>query len=259
MGETGDEVIDEEDPVTADSDNEDVSEEEFKKRALLMKEKKITFQRASNINHKEMTTFQHIQIALGIYWYKNKIKREKYSKVFPWLYVGDKTMAANLTFLAGQGFTHILNVTKEVKNYFGEKFVYLRLSVADKENENLSVRYTKAFQFIQRVVASKGKLFVHCTAGSSRAPAIVIAYLIAIRKIPLFDALEYMTAVRTCVCPNLGFLYQLAELEAKEGMGSSVLYNKRWDKMYDFNKLRRGMNLERRATAGERILMAQRV
>ena len=81
-----------------------------------------------------------------------------------------------------------------------------------------------------------------------------MAYLIAVRKIALLDALDYVTAIRTCVGPNLGFLYQLAELEAKEGYGSSVLYHRRWEKMYDFNQLRRSVTLERRKTVGMGIV-----
>jgi hypothetical protein len=46
----------------------------------------------------------------------------------------------------------------QIKNYFPDKFVYLRLPFEDKEEENMSSRYNKAFSFIQRVVAAKGKV-----------------------------------------------------------------------------------------------------
>lgn len=34
----------------------------------------------------------------------------------------------------------------------------MRLPIEDKEDEDLSSRYNKAFSFIQRVVAAKGKV-----------------------------------------------------------------------------------------------------
>ena len=112
-GGSGDDLI-EEDPVTANSDDEDMSEEEFKKRALLMKEKKITATRGSRTHHRHLTAWRRLALSISIYWFKNQIKREKCSQILPWLFLGDKLTAGNMTFLIGQGFTHIMNVTKEV-------------------------------------------------------------------------------------------------------------------------------------------------
>jgi protein-tyrosine phosphatase len=60
------------------------------------------------------------------------------------------------------------------------------------------------------------QVYVHCNAGASRAPAMVMAYLISVRKISLIDAYEYMQSVRILVQPNKHFLYQLAELEVRQ-------------------------------------------
>jgi hypothetical protein len=108
-----DDVLEDEDPETPDID-EDLNQEEFKKRALDMKEKKVVFQRGSRVIHEPLTSFQRVLRTAGIYWKKDKIKRDKYSRILPWMYLGDRSMAANLNFLVGQGFTHILNVSKEV-------------------------------------------------------------------------------------------------------------------------------------------------
>jgi hypothetical protein len=56
-------------------------------------------------------------------------------------------------------------VLMQIKNYFPDKFVYLRLPFEDKEEENMSSRYNKAFSFIQRVVAAKGKVGLTCLTG----------------------------------------------------------------------------------------------
>ena len=49
--------------------------------------------------------------------------------------------------------------------------------------------------------------------GASRAPTMVMAYLIARRQISLLDAYLYIQSLRSIVQPNPHFLYQLAELE----------------------------------------------
>jgi len=57
------------------------------------------------------------------------------------------------------------------------------------------------------------QIFVHCLAGSSRAPTAVLAYLITEKRIPLVDAYNYITSLRSFVRPNNRFLFQLAMLE----------------------------------------------
>ena len=56
-------------------------------------------------------------------------------------------------------------------------------------------------------------LYVHCTVGASRAPTMVMAYFIQVRKIALLDIFKYLQSIRTVVEPNKHFLFQLAELE----------------------------------------------
>ncbi len=57
------------------------------------------------------------------------------------------------------------------------------------------------------------QVLVHCTAGASRAPSIVLAFLVFAKKLPLVDAYNYLTAIRPLVAPNKHFLFQLAMLE----------------------------------------------
>ena len=80
-------------------------------------------------------------------------------------------------------------------------------------------------------------MLVHCTAGASRAPTIVLAYLVYVKKIPLVDAYKYLCAVRPVVMPNKHFLFQLAMLEAQVGEGCSVYFHPEW-RFYEFNTFR---------------------
>jgi len=54
---------------------------------------------------------------------------------------------------------------------------------------------------------------VHCSAGISRSPMVVAAYLMRRRGMSLREALGQIVQVRPQVSPNAGFLEQLKELE----------------------------------------------
>lgn len=81
------------------------------------------------------------------------------------------------------------------------------------------------------------QILVHCTSGSSRAPSMVMAYLLYAKKIPLVDAYNYITAIRPLVAPNSHFLFQLAMLEVQCTESCSVYYHKAW-RFYEFNTFR---------------------
>lgn len=57
--------------------------------------------------------------------------------------------------------------------------------------------------------------------GASRAPTMVMAYLIARRKISLLDSYRYIQSLRSVVQPNAHFLFQLAQLEVRFSIFSS--------------------------------------
>ena len=54
---------------------------------------------------------------------------------------------------------------------------------------------------------------IHCAAGMSRSPTIVIAYLMLILGLSLEQSARVVCAAHPYTCPNSGFLKQLLELE----------------------------------------------
>lgn len=59
----------------------------------------------------------------------------------------------------------------------------------------------------------KNVVFVHCKAGRSRSVSVVIGYLIKTQKYTLKSAYKFLQTKRRGVCPNIGFLAALNELE----------------------------------------------
>jgi protein-tyrosine phosphatase len=79
------------------------------------------------------------------------------------------------------------------------------------------------------------RCLVHCAAGVSRSPTIVLAYLIVEEKMTLREAFD-LVAARRFVLPNEGFMGRLMELEVKErgGAPSVSMSDFNWDSDDDF-------------------------
>jgi len=147
------------------------------------------------------------------------------SLILPYLYIGPcSATSSTSTFVARQGITHIISVGKKPGSML-DSVTYLRLSIEDDPSANLSKAGGEAIAFINKARAGKkqSKVFVHCSAGISRSPAIVAFYLVQSCGMSLKRALGLIISARPNACPNPGFVSQLqqAELECR---GSSSLF-----------------------------------
>ena len=62
---------------------------------------------------------------------------------------------------------------------------------------------------------SGGRVLVHCQAGISRSPSIVLAYLIDRKNMDFDDAYHLLTERRPIVAPNFNFLAQLNDFSTE--------------------------------------------
>jgi len=222
------------DEETAGMDAED--EAEFKRIKLEQKEKRVLRTRNSHEYHFPVDKWRRRKHAFKLLMGLGG-RSKGVTEVLPWILLGPKEEVMNQHHLIGMGVTHILNCTDDVQNEFPNSFVYMKVPIKDDEHQDILDRFPQVVAFFERVEEKRGKIFVHCTAGASRAPAMVAAYLVANRKISLIDTYEYLRAVRPIVAMNTHFLYHLAVLEMKQGMGCSILFHKDW-LFYEFNMMK---------------------
>ncbi len=83
------------------------------------------------------------------------------------LFIGDKSIAANLSELQRLGINYIVNATSEIRNYFqtNPQFQYLKISVIDSDLADLSKYFDETLRFITEGRESGHNILVHCQQG----------------------------------------------------------------------------------------------
>lgn len=104
---------------------------------------------------------------------------------------------------------HILNVTREIDNFFPGMFDYLNVRVYDDEKTNLLKHWDNTYRYITRAKAEGSKVLVHCKMGVSRSASVVIAYAMKAYNWEFQKALQHVKQRRNCIKPNKNFLNQL--------------------------------------------------
>lgn len=149
------------------------------------------------------------------------------SRIFDDLFLGSEWNASNLEELERNGIGHILNVTREIDNFFPDQFDYLNIRVYDDEATELLKHWDRTFKYIRRAVEDGSKVLVHCKMGVSRSASVVIAYAMKVRHWDLPQALKHVKDRRACVKPNASFMQQL-EIYAGILDASRQRHNKLW-------------------------------
>uniref|UniRef100_A0A1A9X1T2 protein-serine/threonine phosphatase n=1 Tax=Glossina brevipalpis TaxID=37001 RepID=A0A1A9X1T2_9MUSC len=131
------------------------------------------------------------------------------TEIFEHVYLGSEWNASNLEELQKNGVRHILNVTREIDNFFPGMFDYLNVRVYDDEKTNLLKHWDNTYRYITRAKSEGSKVLVHCKMGVSRSASVVIAYAMKAYNWEFQKALQHVKGRRNCIKPNKNFLNQL--------------------------------------------------
>uniref|UniRef100_A0A2R8ZJG8 protein-serine/threonine phosphatase n=1 Tax=Pan paniscus TaxID=9597 RepID=A0A2R8ZJG8_PANPA len=136
-------------------------------------------------------------------------QRDRASRIFPHLYLGSEWNAANLEELQRNRVTHILNMAREIDNFYPERFTYHNVRLWDEESAQLLPHWKETHRFIEAARAQGTHVLVHCKMGVSRSAATVLAYAMKQYECSLEQALRHVQELRPIARPNPGFLRQL--------------------------------------------------
>ncbi|XP_039091702.1 protein phosphatase Slingshot homolog 1 isoform X2 [Hyaena hyaena] len=194
-----------------------------------------------NVTSKEIRSELETQMSCNLKEFKEFIDNEmllilgqmdKPSLIFDHLYLGSEWNASNLEELQGSGVDYILNVTREIDNFFPGLFAYHNIRVYDEETTDLLAHWNEAYHFINKAKRNHSKCLVHCKMGVSRSASTVIAYAMKEFGWPLEKAYNYVKQKRSITRPNAGFMRQLSEYEGILD-ASKQRHNKLWRQQGD--------------------------
>ncbi|KAM6918260.1 dual specificity protein phosphatase 18 [Xenentodon cancila] len=135
------------------------------------------------------------------------------SQVTPTLFLGGADAPLNAALVSQKGITLIVNATLShtCPVYPGVECV--RVPVCDLPNARLSDHFDRV---AERIHGNRvGGTLVHCVAGMSRSPALVMAYLMRFRGVTLCQAHRWVQESRPFVRLNAGFWEQLLQYERR--------------------------------------------
>ncbi|KAG5184788.1 protein-tyrosine phosphatase-like protein [Tribonema minus] len=96
-------------------------------------------------------------------------------EVKPGVFLGGSAAALDKESLKGMGITHVLTANGEAPLHPND-FKYKTLSVTEK-GDGVAPVLPGALQFIDEATAGGGSVLVHCTHGTGRSAALVIAHV----------------------------------------------------------------------------------
>ncbi|XP_017712606.1 PREDICTED: protein phosphatase Slingshot homolog 3 isoform X6 [Rhinopithecus bieti] len=171
-----------------------------------------------SVTSKEIRQALELRLGLPLQQYRDFIdnqmlllvaQRDRASRIFPHLYLGSEWNAANLEELQRNRVTHILNMAREIDNFYPERFTYHNVRLWDEESAQLLPHWKETHRFIEAARAQGTRVLVHCKMGVSRSAATVLAYAMKQYECSLEQALHHVQELRPIARPNPGFLRQL--------------------------------------------------
>uniref|UniRef100_UPI003AB07DF9 protein phosphatase Slingshot homolog 2b isoform X1 n=1 Tax=Centroberyx gerrardi TaxID=166262 RepID=UPI003AB07DF9 len=189
-----------------------------------------------NVTSKEIRTELEMHMTCNLREFKEFIDNEMIvilgqmdspTEIFDHVYLGSEWNASNLEELQNSGVQYILNVTREIDNFFPGLFEYHNIRVYDEEATDLLAYWNDTYKFISRAKKAGAKCLVHCKMGVSRSASTVIAYAMKEYGWDLERAFDYVKERRAVTKPNPSFMRQLEEYQGIL-LASKQRHNKLW-------------------------------
>ncbi|XP_034407033.1 protein phosphatase Slingshot homolog 2b isoform X2 [Cyclopterus lumpus] len=213
------------------------TERELTERQIKTSLREIMMQKdLENVTCKEIRTELEMHMTCNLREFKEFIDNEMIlilgqmdspTEIFEHVFLGSEWNASNMEELQKSGVQYILNVTREIDNFFPGVFEYHNIRVYDEEATDLLAYWNETYKFISRAKKAGAKCLVHCKMGISRSAATVIAYAMKEYGWDLKKAFDYVKERRTVTKPNPSFMRQLEEYQGIL-LASKQRHNKLW-------------------------------
>lgn len=129
------------------------------------------------------------------------------------LYLSSQDPIYSIEILGKFGIKNILSLGIEPEIKF-PGISYHFIEILDVPEFNFVDFFDKCFNIIDD--CRKENILVHCNAGVSRSPTIIIAYLMKYENFDFRGAYDKVKNARSCIKPNDGFIKQLKTFDTKK-------------------------------------------
>ncbi|KAL6253502.1 hypothetical protein P5V15_011487 [Pogonomyrmex californicus] len=132
------------------------------------------------------------------------------ANIIPGLYLSSQDPVICNDLLKKYKIRHVLSIGVNIFEKYDD-IHYYTCDLLDLPESNIIPSAKKCIDIIH--ANHKENILVHCNAGVSRSPTIVIAYLMIIMKLSYDEAYDKVKRARSCIRPNDGFVKQLRSIE----------------------------------------------
>ncbi|KAK7019719.1 Dual specificity protein phosphatase 14 [Halocaridina rubra] len=150
------------------------------------------------------------------------VSASQVSLITDWLFLSG-AKAIRQKRLRELGITCLVNCTVELPTVPLDGVESVKIDVCDSPNVDLKLHFDSISDKIEDVRLRGGKVLVHCVAGVSRSPALILAYLVKYGNMNLRQAYFYVKNVRSNIRPNVGFFSQLIDYERRVRGSTTVI------------------------------------
>lgn len=131
------------------------------------------------------------------------------------LYIGSAFNAASYCTLKKYDIGVVINMTKEISQYYSDEFIYLQYEMYDDNKDGILNVVDEVYQnIINHQNLQSGNILIHCFMGASRSASVVLYYLM--KKGMTFDEALTFVKNKRLINPTHRFTKDLLYLEDKE-------------------------------------------
>eukprot|EP00732_Lithocolla_globosa_P007811 Lithocolla_globosa_v1_NODE_10385_length_603_cov_10.990876.p1 type:complete len:171 gc:universal NODE_10385_length_603_cov_10.990876:544-32(-) len=137
------------------------------------------------------------------------------SEILPGLFLGNIHDARNIEMMQEElGILSIVSLISHEGCFTDDENVeWLGIDADDVADYPISQHFSQTFDFIHSALQSNRNVLVHCRSGQSRAPTIVIAFLMKRYGLRFREASSVVARKRPIISPNIGFIEELKTFE----------------------------------------------
>jgi protein-tyrosine phosphatase len=147
----------------------------------------------------------------------NFVSDMQFDAVPPSLFIGPyPQLSAHIDLMKAAGITTVLNLQTDsdiqqrcldwkglLAYYWQVGIDCQRFPIRDFDEADLVAKLPEAVDLLKCLVDAGQQVYIHCTAGMGRSPAVVVTYLSRYHQQSLDEALAYVRRCRPVICPNV--------------------------------------------------------